>query len=306
MKNIIRELVKNPKYSLLRFRRRYLRFTLTPQAFVSAREYRSDSDNGDYASFVAIASKSQKVFDSFKRNIVYREVLEHVSREDGDAYLKILKQRNDGLLDLALNTVLISDSVGDPVKFFYEGIRIPLSPTTLRYVKVSSDLLHLFGRGLGDVAEIGAGYGGQCLVNDKLLNFRMASLFDLPCVNLLIQKYLNANIMDGAYATKVINEVIPKTYDLVISNYAFSELPAPVQMAYLKKVLICSTRGYLTMNTGLGSQNRNNGKLSLDDLRAILPKFEVLQEDPLTDGSNYIIVWGHNKDAIQAHFKVKS
>ena len=58
--------------------------------------------------------------------------------------------------------------------------------------------------------------------------------------------------MNGAYEVTTLNEQLPCNYDLVISNYAFSELPMLVQQAYIRKVLAYCTRGYLTMNTGIG------------------------------------------------------
>ena len=44
---------------------------------------------------------------------------------------------------------------------------------------------------VGNVAEIGCGYGGQTLVNDQLLNVESARLFDLPFVNKLIDLITN-------------------------------------------------------------------------------------------------------------------
>lgn len=89
-----------------------------------------------------------------------------------------------------------------------------------------------------EVAEIGCGYGGQTLVNDQLLNVKSAGLFDLPFVNKLIDRYLNAHLLKGAYYTTVINKEIPQNYDLVISNYAFSELPKKLQLTYNEGVTI--------------------------------------------------------------------
>ena len=69
---------------------------------------------------------------------------------------------------------------GKSIKFEYENYSKPLPPTTLRYLKVASDLKNLFGSDLGEVAEIGCGYGGQTLVNDQLLNVESAGLLSCP------------------------------------------------------------------------------------------------------------------------------
>jgi hypothetical protein len=39
-------------------------------------------------------------------------------------------------------------------------------------------------------------------------------------------------------------------YDLVISNYAFSELPSELQTRYIEKIILKAKRGYLTINSG--------------------------------------------------------
>jgi len=275
---------------------------LRAKFFCHAEEYRSVSENGRYVSAVIRALKNQKAFDNFKKSYSYREILEHVSKDQGRMYLDILEARNDSILSRGLSTVLISDQVGNPIKYHYERYENPLSPTTLRYLKVTSDLKILFGSSLGQVAEIGCGYGGQALVNDQLLDVQSARLFDLPFVIKLIDRYLNNHLLKGAYATTVINKEEPRDYDMVISNYAFSELPKTLQLAYINKVLSKSKKGYLTMNSGLGGCF-SPGKLTISELKELLPKFRVIEEEPLTADHNYIIVWGHSEEALEKHFK---
>jgi hypothetical protein len=62
----------------------------------------------------------------------------------------------------------INDLVGSPTTYVYHRFG-RISPSTLRYVKVASDLRRLFGDLTGaKVAEIGVGYGGQLLVLDQI------------------------------------------------------------------------------------------------------------------------------------------
>lgn len=301
----IKKIFKNFRYAFDILIYRYLRLSLRAKIFAHSKKFRSDSENGNYASAIMCALKNQKSFDNFKRSYAYRDILEHVSEDQGKDYLKILETRKDDILYSAIDTVLTSDEVGNPIKFNYEGYSQPLSPTTLRYLKVASDLKILFGANLGNVAEIGCGYGGQTLVNDQLLNVTSAHLFDLPFVNKLIDRYLNAHLLNGAYHTTVINKEAPRNYDLVISNYAFSELPKKLQLVYIDKVLSKAKRGYLTMNSGLAN-SRTLGKLSIDELKKLLPKFMVIEEEPLTADQNYIIIWGHSNDALENNFKISS
>ena len=237
----------------------------------------------------------EKSFHNFKRNPSYCNILEHVSAEQGQKYLDILRSRSDDLFEKALDSVFVTDRIGNPRKYKYNGVDVKLSPSSLRYVKVASDLFHLFGSTFENVVEIGCGYGGQCHVNDSLLNIKHATLFDIAIVNSLIRKYLNYTVMNGAYEVTTLNERLPCSYDLVISNYAFSELPMFVQQVYIRKVLANCARGYLTMNTGI-SGVRSKNKMSINELKTTLPNFECLKENPLTGHHNYIIVWGHHID----------
>jgi hypothetical protein len=63
-------------------------------------------------------------------------------------------------------------------------------------------------------------------------------------------------------------------------------------MKYIQKILSKSLRGYLTMNSGLSNSAFQSDKLSMQELKNYLPKFEVIEERPLTHPGNYIIIWG--------------
>jgi hypothetical protein len=222
----------------------------------------------------------------------YREVLEHVTPEQGEAYLDRIRAQSPDLLE-RIGELRENDLVGSPVTHNYPGVGT-IGPTTLRYVKVASDLRQLFGALDGfAIAEIGVGYGGQALIIDKLFNVTSYTCYDLPPVLGLVSKYLECHLMNSCYRLTTLNQSDGAAeYDLAISNYAFSELPSHLQVKYIQKVLSRSQRGYLTMNTGKNESTDGN-KLSLARLRELLPAFEVLKEDPLTARDNYIIIWGN-------------
>ena len=139
----------------------------------------------------------------------------------GAEYLEILESRNDGILKSGLNSVLLSDEVGNPIKYKYPCYSLLMAPTTLRYLKITSDLKILFGDTFKKVAEIGCGYGGQALVNDQLLNIESTKLFDIPPVNKLIDRYLNSHLFNGSFKTTTINKKVLKimTWLLVIMHF---------------------------------------------------------------------------------------
>jgi putative sugar O-methyltransferase len=278
-------------------KKRKLLLSMSGEYFIGKQGIRSDSDNGRYVAFVERANSSYKVFSQFKQHPAYQEILEHVSEADGARYLEVLKKNAPDLLQI-IGQFKINDLVGNPNLFHYPQIG-SISPTTLRYVKVAADLRALFGKSIGQrVAEIGVGYGGQLLVLDQLFAIDSYSLFDLPPVLELTSKYLESHILNLAYRTLTLNQAVShEQYDLVMSNYAFSELPKVLQLKYIEKVLRHASRGYLTMNSGrVGSAAvAGDNKLSLEELRKLLPPFEVLEEEPYTSPQNYIIIWGHQR-----------
>jgi hypothetical protein len=239
--------------------------------FVGSEGNRSDSDNGSYVAFVEYAIKNPGAFERFRRNKDYCKILEHASFEEGSVSLDVVRRKAPHFLDL-IERIKRNDCVGSPVVHDYAGIGA-VSPSTLRYLRVAAMLYWLFGDSPGEkIVEIGVGYGGQLMVNDLVFPIRFYELIDLSPVLELTKKYLECFVLNCGYQTATLNEKTGEdTYDLAISNYAFSELPSHIQEAFIKKILKRSKRGFLTMNSGLAGTQRSKGKCSLDDLRNLLP-----------------------------------
>ena len=126
-----------------------------------------------------------------------------------------------------------------------------MSTTALRYLKVALEIKDQFGNDLGNIVEIGCGYGGQAIILDRVANVSSYNFFDLWQVNLLITRFVESSSLSCNYSVSTLRSFVDtdKNWDLAISNYAFSELPASLQDSYLKKVLSKSRNGYLTMNS---------------------------------------------------------
>ena len=247
----------------------------------------------DYVLFVIKATTDYRIFSRFKSDPAYREMLEHVTPEQGEKYLAIIKNQSPEFFD-QFDRFKINDLVGNPIMHSYPGIGT-ISPTTARYVKVASDLQKYFGFDIGKkIVEIGVGYGGQLLINDQVFKMKEYHLYDLPPVLRLVERYLESHVLNCAYKTSTLNQNSgDERYDLAISNYAFSEFPSQLQCKYIEKILVNSSKGYLTMNSGRKGSLSTLDKLSVDDLRRKLPPCEIFEECPLTREENYIIVWGH-------------
>lgn len=125
---------------------------------VSGKTSLTDNDGYGYTDVCRLAAEYDSIFKIFKRSNDYRRVLEHVTKNQGQDYLNIIKTEGKGLLRYMFK-FKENDRIGSPIRFKYDIGEI--SPTTLRYVKVLLDLKVLFGD-LNDlnIVEIGAGYGG--------------------------------------------------------------------------------------------------------------------------------------------------
>ena len=261
--------------------------------FDSIKSLRSVSDNGVYSMVIEKALTNKKKFNNFKSNIFYQDILEHVNYPQGLEYLNIIK-RDSNLLN-NIDKFLINDEIGNPIKYYYDELKTKISPTTLRYIKVASDIKKIFKDEITNIVEIGCGYGGQYLILDQVMKINHYVLMDLYNVNKLIEKYLEHHLLNSSYETKTINQLqSSKQFDLVISNYAFSEVPPQTQVSYIKKILSKSKNGYLTMNSA--KENSTIKKhLSLEEIKNYIKDIKILEEEPNTSEGNYIIIWGNTK-----------
>ena len=260
------------------------------------------SDTVEYKEVVRAAVDDEEVFKTFKRHPSYH-VLEHLTPKCGDLYVEALQCHLDAeiLKALAFNT-----DVGSP-RVVYESKLGRLSPTTLRYAKVACDLMTLFPN-LRELVEIGVGYGGlpQALLSFKA-HLTSVLLVDLPDVERLALKYLHT--FQRQYGSPgTIFRTYNKTdedFDLVVNNYALSELTTEVQLAYFDSIIRRARRGYLTINPVNGLFNAPVETV-VARLEAVVqsPVF-VAREVPLSfvdsGKTNYILLWGLPEDAPRIH-----
>lgn len=257
---------------------------------------KSDSDSTPYTKFICNVNRKERIFNRFRRNYTYRVILEHVSFKIGKSYLNLLSP--ESINSYCKNPRLIKlGSIGKPRKFYYRKLGW-ISPTILRYLFVNQNLSKLFSfEKIETIGEIGVGFGGQVAVTTEINNIKSYSMYDLSPVLELSRKVLTAiGVSMSGITNKAIDPLMEDTYDLVISNYAFSELPYVTQAEYVSKILSKARCGYLTMNSGRTNYTgRSEGKMSLIELLVLLPNAEVVEEEPLTGPDNYLIVWGHKQ-----------
>jgi len=256
-------------------------------ASIPVRTSTSLSDNQAYPQVCTQASHDYRLFNNFRRNSTYNQILEHVSEKQGSEYLRLLASHPDILA--AIEIFKMNDKFGNPKMHEYPKVG-KISPSTLRYVKVLSDLkLHFKTVDNFNIAEIGVGYGGQCRVVNAFYKPATYCLIDIKPALDLAQRYLDNFALHSVVTYSTMNELTKNTYDLVVSNYAFSELPRTIQDVYLNRVILHSKRGYITYNEITPSEFKS---YKSDELVTIIPGSKILAEVPLTHPRNCIIAWG--------------
>ena len=100
-----------------------------------------------YLNACQYAAKSSEFFKHFKSHPAYTHVLEHVSYEEGKQYLKEI---DIDYLD-KLQEIKQNDTMGKPNTHEYPSIG-EISPTTIRYIKNTSDIVNKFGTSFDSIA----------------------------------------------------------------------------------------------------------------------------------------------------------
>lgn len=246
---------------------------------------------GSYKAFCKKAAETPAIFDTFKTHPDYVPILEHVSFELGEEYLNIIQEKNPHLLKL-INKFKENDKIGHPNTSFYQETG-NISPTTLRYIKVASDLIEIFDTWENEsIFELGGGYGGQCKILTDIFLPKKYVIADLPEVLLLIEKFVKElNIQNVQLCTE--KSIPNENYDLFISNYAFTEIDKVLQQIYLDQCIAKSTHGYIICNFVSRDVFGVNSYTKEELLDRIPHKYIVTEEYPKTDpqNKNFLLLW---------------
>lgn len=248
----------------------------------------SFSDNNEYLSVVKIASEDDEIFKRFRANRQYRKILEHVTKRLGSQYLMEIRGINKNFRDIFISISKI-DKMGGPLRYRFSSLG-RVSPTTIRYVYVHLKMSELFGSLENlKVLEIGGGFGGQAAVSTRLSPSLNWSIYDLPEVSRLQSRFVRSVNSEAKVSYFSGLEISKNDGDLLVSNYALSEISRKLQLEYFTKIISNCPKGYMAWN--LISERSGDG-LSIDEVVELIPSAIVLDEFPLTDEGNKIIVWG--------------
>ena len=210
-----------------------------------------------YSNFVASICDSDLL--GFKSNPDYTYMLEHVMRDYGEDYLKcILASTNIKIQDIQ-EFCKLNDSVGDPNKEKYDGLDIPVSPTSLRYI-LHADLILTHMKEVcdvnADVIELGGGYGGLCLAMHHFapkhaVCIKSYTICDLPSIIRLQKNFLKR--VSPSLTVEFIDACghgseIAETNLFLISNYCFSEISEENRNSYQKILFPKVRHGFMAWN----------------------------------------------------------
>jgi hypothetical protein len=241
----------------------------------------SFSDKDSYTSLCEEAATSDTTFEVFKSIPNYREILEHVTYEEGLEYADLALA--NPLIAANIDKFQCNDTLGKPQQYTYNFGRF--SPTTLRYVKTLSDLSQLKLEG-STIVEIGCGYGGQYTVIRQLFKPKKYIFVDLLSTLKLIKKYIGKQglLSDIELQFMDPSQIIPVGADLCISNYAFSECTHSLQDEYIEKILNNCVHGYMVYNDVMGYTHQ-------EFLNKFQKKAKQFPERPQTHPKNVLITW---------------
>lgn len=274
-----------------RLRNKIRRLALSKTTFNETKG-KSDSQVTFYEQQLSRLLKSKKRLSDFRRKYDYREILEHVTYTQGKSYLEQIQEYSPQNYIELIEKNKANDLFGNPYEYQYSGVG-RVSPTTLRYISTAIDIFETIRlKEESVIAEIGVGYGGQAAILERMYGISNYSAFDLPSVIQLSNVYLNSVNSKLKFTSPGLSSDKNTTWDVVISNYAFSELHRDLQLSYIERVIAKSKSGYMIMNSGRSNiTGRSEGKLSLDEIRNYIPNLQVKEEVPLTGPDNYIIYW---------------
>lgn len=205
-------------------------------------------------------SQLQKELWDFKSDKNFTYMLEHVTGEQANNYLKEIESNFGELFlknkELFINLCNKNDLYGKTQKKYITNF-IVTSPSNLRYIYHSLLILKYIKESSLDnlnIIEIGGGYGGLAFFINKLayiFDIKICSytIFDLLEASNLQTKYLDALKIDNTKCYQINNFENLKKDSFLISNYAFSEISLELQKEYTEKILNPYTLyGFLVWN----------------------------------------------------------
>lgn len=249
-------------------------------------------NDADYLEVCQKAVNEQWYFDNFRSLHDYTQIIEI---ECGHAFADFLQKNASKEVLAKLCDFEKLDQIGNPLtRQYYQGLG-DFSGATLRYIVVAEQIKQLFSLPKNaKIVEIGAGFGGQCYILSHLQSFSDYYIIDLPEVEPLIKRVINALQVKNVTYSSEEHKILEDDIDLVISNYSFSECDRQTQEDYFERVIKKSKRGYIIYNQ-IAYRVFGLDSLSPLEFVAMLQKNnmnpKLYSERVATAKDNVLIVW---------------
>jgi len=202
-----------------------------------------DKTLSDYLQGCKEAAKDLR---NFKRDPRLTAIWEHTNTKLGESYFNLIRKNNRDLFNYP--GMFDGEDIGNPVMEPFGHLYC--SASTLQYIGVLSNIIDWCGPQNGKrIIEIGGGYGGQCQILQAYFRPETYTIIDLPEVCELQNAYLE--YFNSVHES--VSDIPNGKWDLVISNYALSEIKDPLQSEYVERILKNSKHGYITCNIPIPS-----------------------------------------------------
>jgi putative sugar O-methyltransferase len=277
----------NLRILLDRIRNRRKLWDLDIPNSLASKNPKSLSELDDYLTLCALAATNIDYFNKFRSCKSYRAILENVDGLAGENLLSVIESYGKSGAEFRH---LWHSEIGKPYTYQISGLG-RISPTELRYSKIVCELEILFGSLDGfKITEIGVGFGGQG--GQILRAFAVAEyeFVDLSEPLQLVKRYLSEIKASENVRLTSPDRVLGEKRDLVISNYAFSELTLELQEEYFEKIVSRSEKGFFIYNQITPDEYRT---MSAKEFAARIEGAEIFSERPLSHPGNVVVVWGH-------------
>jgi len=206
---------------------------------------------------------SNNRYTNFKNHESYTYMLEHVTEDLGEKYLRHIFDEFDVSITDVVKYLLLNDSFGNPVKSNYftkDGGIISCSPTSLRYTYQALVILkHYKTTDCENMVELGCGYGGLFMAIDyfaTLLDIKINkyNMVDLPEPNTLIEFYLNLHKENvktpyELHKAEDYGSTVPSGKLFFISNYCYTEIDTEHKEKYYNSLLKRADSGFIIWQT---------------------------------------------------------
>lgn len=219
---------------------------------------------GWYRQAIRVAIQQRPEDWTFKSDEGYRQVLEHVSEEQGKAFLDWVATTEPNLdWDLVVRLATLNDSFGKPIQAEFPGLGT-FSPSNWRYLcHALKAWRHINSLGLDefDIIELGGGYGGLALFVRGLAHGRDVRLgnytmVDLPEAAELQGQFaaacgIRAHVANGLDSDSLIwalGDGARGPTKVVVSAYAFSEFDQETRDWYVDGLIRHCEHGLIVWN----------------------------------------------------------